>query len=96
MKKTGNLKRIKDTPANDIADKAKAVLTFIEEQGIKIDKASLAKYIVLAMAIVYGIRKSNVLGSITVSLITGLITKLLADKLEEDITLVEASHTKSK
>ncbi len=72
------------TDGHDMSEVAQQVLDYIETHTKKIDKTTLIKYIGLALVVIYGIRKSNILSSLAISIITGLVTKLLAERFEEE------------
>lgn len=69
-------------PVSDLQSRAEEIIKFLEGHAKKIDKTTLAKYVAIAALVIYGIRRSNVLGSLTISLLTGAITKFMADKIE--------------
>ena len=97
MKKpTTTRKKASAKPLSDVHVMAQDVIKYLETHAKKIDKATLAKYIAVAVLIIYGIRKSNVLGSIAISLITGVASKFMADRMEgQDIAEVIPSEAKS-
>lgn len=67
---------------SDIHSMADTVVSYLGEQAKNMDKATLAKYVAIAVLVIYGIRKSNVLGSLAISLITGVVSKYLAERFE--------------
>ena len=69
-------------PVSDVHSTAETVVRFLESKAKKIDKTTLAKYVAVAVLVIYGIRKSNILGSLAISLVTGVMTKFMADTLE--------------
>jgi hypothetical protein len=82
--KTGTSSRSKSNSesSNDLQSMAEEVIKYIEAQAKNIDKATLAKYAAIAVLVIYGLRRSNVLGSLALSLITGLVTKYISDQFE--------------
>ena len=69
-------------PSSDVHSMADTVISYLGEQAKNMDKATLAKYVAIAVLVIYGIRKSNVLGSLAISLITGIVSKYLAERFE--------------
>jgi hypothetical protein len=82
-KSTASSKRKSNSkPTNDLQSMAEEVIKYIETQAKNIDKATLAKYAGIAVLVIYGLRKSNVLGSLVLSIITGVVTKYVSDQME--------------
>lgn len=66
------------THAPHLEDMTQKVTDYLYEHVRNIDKATLLKYAGIALLVFYGIRKSNILSGIAITLISGLITNLLA------------------
>jgi hypothetical protein len=66
----------------ELQNLAEEVIKYIETQAKDLDAATLAKYAGIAVLVIYGLRKSNVLGSIAISIVTGIITKYLSDQMQ--------------
>lgn len=97
MKKAATTrKKATAKPVSDIQTMAQNVVHYLEGHAKKIDKATLAKYVAVAVLVIYGIRKSNVLGSLAISLITGIVTKFMADKLDGGSELAEMIPIEAK
>jgi len=98
MKKTTSTTRKKGQakPASDVHSTAQDVIRFLETKAKNMDKATLAKYIGVAVLVIYGIRKSNILGGITLSLLTGIVTKFMADKGAGGFDLSDIIPSKAK
>ncbi|HLP52180.1 MAG TPA: hypothetical protein VK154_14925 [Chitinophagales bacterium] len=82
MKKSISPRRKAAVKPTDVQSIADTVVSYLGEQAKNMDKATLAKYVAIAVLVIYGIRKSNVLGSLAISLITGVVSKYLAERFE--------------
>jgi hypothetical protein len=86
MKKTSKTsssrRNSSSTESPDLQQMAQEVIKYIETHAKKLDKATLAKYAGIAVLVIYGLRKSNVLGSLALSLITGLVTKYVSEQMD--------------
>ncbi|HLP21387.1 MAG TPA: hypothetical protein VK174_13840 [Chitinophagales bacterium] len=82
MKKSISPGRKAAAKPTDVHSMADTIVSYLGEQAKNMDKATLAKYVAIAVLVIYGIRKSNVLGSLAISLITGIVSKYLAERFE--------------
>jgi hypothetical protein len=67
---------------SDLQAMADEAIKFIENKAMNMDKAQLAKYVGIAVLAFYGLRRSNILGSIAMSIVTGMVAKYVQDKME--------------
>jgi hypothetical protein len=81
---TSSRKKSSSTSTEDLQSMAEEVIKYIETHAKKLDKATLAKYAGIAVLVIYGLRKSNVLGSLALSLVTGMVTKYITDQIQGD------------
>lgn len=51
---------------------------YLYQHAKNIDKATLLKYVGIAILVIYGLRKSNLLSGIAITLISGLVANLIS------------------
>jgi hypothetical protein len=81
-KTSGSKSSAHAAPDLDLQAMAEEVIKYIEDKAKNIDKATLAKYVGVAILVLYGLRKSNILGSLAMSVITGMVAKYVSDMME--------------
>jgi|ERR1043165_3107833 hypothetical protein len=79
-----SVKRAKAKPESEVHSTAENILGFLETKARNMDKLTIAKYTAVALLVIYGIRKSNVLGSLAVSVVTGVVSKFMADNMGQE------------
>lgn len=99
MKRNGTISGTKTRNAGAKSRKADhqtmqdKVLGYINSNVKNIDKTQLAMYVGVALLVIYGIRKSNLMGSLTISLITAAISKFFAAELEHEHLIQAEAHS---
>jgi hypothetical protein len=66
----------------DFEKMGRDVLKYLETHFANLDKADITKYVAVALVVLYGVRRSSILSSVAVSLITALVAKFLAEQIE--------------
>lgn len=83
-------------PASEVHSMANDVIKYLESHAKNLDKATIAKYVAVAVIVLYGIRKSNILGGLSLSIITAIVSKFMADKFEGDFVDIIPSSSEAK
>lgn len=95
MKKPASIASLKKINVkSDTQSAVKNVADYVLLNAKKLDKETIAKYVGIALLVIYGIRKSNVVGSLILSIVTGLVTKFMSEKLALSVATEAELDTK--
>ena len=74
--------RKSNSDTRELQERGENVIENLMKQAKDIDKTTLAKYAGLGVLAIFGLRKSPILRSIAMSIVTGMVAKYVADKIE--------------